>query len=114
MKFALFIAAASAASINFKDKCTTDAQCPKFFNEQMKCATWTETYAPWGYKMVGKDCAVRAMCGWHSTFGEPGYNLSAACTGKVAEAVETTEEIKEFHGAHQKAKFAMQKSQFMI
>merc|ERR1711998_663255 len=95
MKFALFVAAASAATMTFNDKCKTNADCGKFFNEQMICATWTESNPKFnGYKGVGKDCTIKAMCGMNepAAFGVKGWHLQSHCPGVKAEEITAASE----------------------
>merc|ERR1711939_258653 len=95
MKFALFVAAASAATLTFNDKCKTDADCPKFFNEQMRCATgYEEAPAFFGYKATGKDCTLNALCGFGKEMD--GYRWRIECD-KHEQTEEVEQEVLDEH-----------------
>merc|ERR1711907_75488 len=105
MKFTLFVAAASAATLTFNDKCHTDADCPKFFNEQMRCATGHEEYPAFaGYKGTGKDCTLNALCGY--SYNQDGWKWHIECSGKHATQEEVDEETLQEHFANMIQNFA--------
>merc|ERR1711939_25725 len=96
MKFALLVAAVSAATLTFNDKCNTDADCPKFFNEQMTCATFHESLPVLGgYKGTGKDCTLHAFCGIKHHCDKTGYSMNVVCNGGKTELNEFEQEVFE-------------------